>query len=271
MRRHIYLDMAVPQVDGMDAADQDVLAGLIRKLNRKQPRNRLRSQYAAGKQGLIDLGISLPPSMKEIEAVVGWPMKGVNSLSRRNIMQGFTATAASPDDLGLVDLWDSNHLDSKAPRAHTSALIHSCSFAFVTDGDVQAGQPAILITTRSARDATGNWDRWTESLSEALEIVARDINHRATSMVLHFPNRYIMIQWNGKRWRGFERRHRFGMLAEALPYQAELERPFGKSRISRAVMYYTDAGVRTMLRTEVGAEFFNAPQRYALGADDDAF
>lgn len=270
MTQH-FTNTAVPQVDGLDAADQDVLAGLVRKLNLKQPRNRLRTKYAEGKQGLVDLGISLPPSMKEIEAVVGWPMKGVNSLSRRNIMQGFTATAASPEDLGLVDLWDSNHLDSKAPRAHTSALIHSCAFAFVTDGDVEAGQPKTLITTRSAIDATGNWDRWTESLSEALEIVARDSYGNATSMVLHFPGRYVLIQWDGRRWRGFERRHRFGMLAEALPYQAELENPFGKSRISRAVMYYTDAGVRTMLRTEVSAEFYNAPQRYVLGADEDAF
>ncbi|MGV8972903.1 MAG: hypothetical protein ACOH10_11325 [Rhodoglobus sp.] len=269
--KHTYLDMAVPQVNGMDDADQDVLTGLVRKLNRKQPRNRLRSKYADGKQELIDLGISLPPSMKEIEAVVGWPMKGVNSLSRRNIMQGFTSTAASPEDLGLVDLWDTNHLDSKAPRAHTSALIHSCAFGFVTDGDVEVGQPKTLITTRSAINATGNWDAYTESLSEALEIVARDTYGRPTSMVLHFQGRYILIQWDGRNWRGFERRHRFGMLAEALPFQAELDRPFGRSRISRAVMYYTDSGVRTMLRTEVSAEFYNAPQRYALGAGDEAF
>ena len=62
-----------------------------------------------------------------------------------------------------------------------------------------------------------------------------------------------------------------GRIAEALPYQAELENPFGKSRITRAVMYYTDSAVRTMLRTEVSAEFYNAPQRYALGADENAF
>jgi hypothetical protein len=262
---------ATPQVDGLDDADQDTLKGLIVKLNQKQVRNRLRSSYFDGQQGLVDLGISLPPSMREIGAVVGWPAKAVYSMSRRNIMQSFTSTAATPEDLGLVELWDTNHLDSKAPRAHTSALTHSCAFGFVTDGDVESGQPAQLITTRSALNATGTWDYYTESLSEALEIVARDAYGRATSMVLHFPGRYVMIQWDGRRWRGFERTHRFGMLAEALPYQAELENPFGKSRISRAVMYYTDSAVRTMLRTEVGAEFYNAPQRYALGAEEGAF
>src|SRR5690606_28014561 len=46
---------------------------------------------------------------------------------------------------------------------------------------------------------------------------------------------------------------------------------FGSSRISRPVMALTDSGVRTLLRTEVSAEFFNAPQRYALGAEESAF
>jgi hypothetical protein len=45
----------------------------------------------------------------------------------------------------------------------------------------------------------------------------------------------------------------------------------GKSRINRAVMSITDNAVREMLRTEVGAEFFTAPQRFILGADDSAF
>ena len=50
-----------------------------------------------------------------------------------------------------------------------------------------------------------------------------------------------------------------------------LDRPFGKSRISRSVMSITDSAVRTALRSEVAAEFFTSPQRYLLGADEDTF
>lgn len=263
--------VTVPSVDGLDAADQDVLSGLVRQLNAKRPRNRLRNLYADSKQVLVDLGIALPPSFRDVGAAIGWPGKAVNTLSRRNILEGFDATAASPADLGLVELFEGNRLEAKAPQAHTSALINSCSFGFVTNGDAAAGQPEAMITTRSALDATGTWDAYSGTLENALEVTARDKNGAPVSMVLHFPGRYVAIEWDGKRWRAFERRHAFGMLAEALPYQPDLDRPFGRSRITRSVMYLTDAMVRTLLRTEIGAEFFNAPQRYALGADEEAF
>src|SRR5690606_2399364 len=39
----------------------------------------------------------------------------------------------------------------------------------------------------------------------------------------------------------------------------------------RPVMTLTDAALRTLVRSEVTAEFFSAPQRYAMGADESAF
>lgn len=58
---------------------------------------------------------------------------------------------------------------------------------------------------------------------------------------------------------------------EPLAYRSTLERPFGRSRITRAVMSITDSAVRCALRSEVAAEFYTAPQKYILGADADAF
>ena len=51
----------------------------------------------------------------------------------------------------------------------------------------------------------------------------------------------------------------------------KLNRPFGSSRISRAVMALTDAAVRTLARSEAHAEFFAAPQRWATNVDTDQF
>jgi hypothetical protein len=76
---------------------------------------------------------------------------------------------------------------------------------------------------------------------------------------------------SGGRWDLRQVEHDLGVPVELLAYKAELDRPFGRSRISRPVMYLTDAMVRTALRTEVSAEFYNAPQRYALGADEESF
>jgi hypothetical protein len=56
-----------------------------------------------------------------------------------------------------------------------------------------------------------------------------------------------------------------------LPYKPDLDRPFGKSKISRTVMSLTDQAVRTMLRTEISAEFYSSPQRAYFNVVAEAF
>ena len=57
----------------------------------------------------------------------------------------------------------------------------------------------------------------------------------------------------------------------SLAYRPTFLKPFGQSRITRAVMSITDSAVREALRTEISAEFFTSPQKYLLGADSGAF
>src|SRR5690606_31264922 len=85
------------------------------------------------------------------------------------------------------------------------------------------------------------------------------------------PGEVIAFRRVGSGWDVRRMLHDLGMPVEVLPHKPSLSRPFGKSRISRAVMSLTDSGVRTLLRSEVSAEFFSAPQRYALGVDEDTF
>lgn len=50
----------------------------------------------------------------------------------------------------------------------------------------------------------------------------------------------------------------------------DARRPFGHSRISRACMSITEAAVRTIKRSEISAEFYSYPQKWATGVDPDA-
>ena len=53
-------------------------------------------------------------------------------------------------------------------------------------------------------------------------------------------------------------------------YRPDAHRAFGHSRISRACMSITQAALRTVMRSEVAAEFYSFPQKYVLGLSDDA-
>lgn len=264
---------------GLEASDRPVVVELVQALNRKWTRNTLRRSYYEGHNALKDLGIAIPPSLKTIEAVVGWPAKAVDSMIDRNGLYGFVSTSGSVAMNALLsDLWESNRLAIEIPSAHTSALVHSCAFVFVARG--LPGEPEALISAKSAEDASAIWDARSRQVKAALSVDDRDQQTGMATLVHVFlpamdgrPGRVLRISPN--TWGALEAvevaTFSGRVPVEILPYQPSLTRPFGRSRITRAVMYQTDAAMRTMLRTEVGAEFYNAPQRYALGADEDAF
>lgn len=265
---------------GLEASERRIALELIRRLNAKWPRNELRRRYFEGHNALKDLGIAIPPPLKSVEVVAGWPAKAVDSMVDRNQLFGFASTTNSVAvNAFLADVWEANRLAVEAPAAHTSALTHSCAFLFVSRGVVSEGEPEVLVSPKSAEDATAIWDARKRRVSAALSVDDRDDTGGATLMHLYLeamegrPGRVLRMTRNA--WGALEAvevsTFSGPVPVEPLPYQPSLTRPFGRSRITRAVMYYTDAAMRTMLRTEVGAEFFNAPQRYALGADEDAF
>ncbi|KRK78493.1 phage protein [Companilactobacillus nodensis DSM 19682 = JCM 14932 = NBRC 107160] len=53
-------------------------------------------------------------------------------------------------------------------------------------------------------------------------------------------------------------------------YRPDAVRPFGRSRITRAGMYYQKYAKRTLERADITAEFYSFPQKYVVGLSNDA-
>ena len=69
-----------------DLAIQDVTR-LRRDFSRFSGANLEKQKYYDGKQKLKDLGISLPPQMRLIDTVLGWPGTVVDALEERLILK----------------------------------------------------------------------------------------------------------------------------------------------------------------------------------------
>lgn len=253
-------------------ADESRLTRMLNQWAAKRSRNTLRTVYADGKNALRDLGISLPPQMRQVEMALGWPMKAVSALSSRCSFDGFVLPGVSQDPYDLHGMLSDNSADTVLPQALTSALIHSVSFLTITPGDTSRGEPDVLWMPRSAREATGLWDRRTNSLTDGLTINDYDDNGFPTEVVWFSRDFVATYRRDAGKWSMEAQGNPLGRVwMEPLVFRPEVERPFGRSRITRNVMYYTDAALRTLARSEAHAEFFASPQRYALGADEEAF
>lgn len=256
----------------LEGREIKILQTLRESLEAKQRRNATRQAYYDQQVLLKDLGISIPPQLRRMESVLGWPAKTVDVLADRIHFERFVAPGQDEDPYGLEEIITANDFRNGFSDAVTSSLTHSCAFLTVTQGDSSAGEPEILWLPRSAYDATGIWDYRRRTLKAGLTVTARNKQGQPTGYVLYLPHKTVEIRIGAKTIDVRPFPNPTGrVLMEPLVSGADLQRPFGRSRISRAVMSLTDSAIRTIVRSEIGAEFFASPQRYILGVDEDVF
>lgn len=267
--------MIPPDVESqIGKQDFDLLVALSEQLTAKQRRNSLRASYYDMHNLFRDLGIAIPPQLRNIEVAMGWPAKAVNQLAQRVRLNGFVIPGSDVESWGIPQMWRENHMETEFSAGVKSALIHSPAFIATTLGDVASGEPEVVFTMHDANTATGFWDWTRRSLSAVLLVMATDDVGEPSRLVLLTPAvaHGMTRAENRTTWDVRSIRHRLGRVpVEPLRYNPNLSRPFGTSRISRAVMAITDSAMRTVVRSEVGAEFYSAPQRYLLGADEQDF
>lgn len=260
-------------VQGVDDTNIGLLAQLIMQWQAKRARNKLKTDYWDGKHKLDHIGFSIPPALRKLEEVVGWPAKAVQAHAERCMFDGFVSKNDSDDPYGIQRTLVDNRFDIELPMAITSTMVHSCAFIAVTPGDIAAGEPEVLVMPKSAQWASGLWNWRTRALDAAFAVNDVDDYGRPIEMTLYTTDRTIRLRNTAAGWRLIdERSHGLNRVpVEPLVYRPTLDRPFGSSVISRAVMSITDDAVRTVLRSETSAEFYSAPQYLLLGADPDSF
>lgn len=251
--------------------DTSLFRRLLKVWADKRPMNLKRSVYYDGESALKDFGISLPPQMRGVRAALGWTAKGVHAVTDRSEFQGFVSPSGSEDPFGLAGIAADNRFDIEFPAANVSSAVHGCSFLTVTLGDTEAGEPEVQVLARPAEDSAAIWDPRRRELAGFLSVIAVDERAQPSEMVVYTPTAiHQLVKENG--WVVVTRPNPIGRVTVApLVHKFELRRPLGHSRITRASMYFVDAALRTLVRSEVSAEFYAADSYWLFGADVTKF
>lgn len=242
---------------------------MSKKVEHHLPGNKEKERYYEGKNLLKDLRISIPPQLTGVESVVGWPGTTVSVLEERLDFEGFLGG----EQFGLDQIVRANELESESSLGHIDALIYGTGFVIVGTGG--NGEPSPLITIESPKRMTAIYDRRLRRLVAALAITVDgdDATRRITHGTLYLPDQTVQLEFNQNKPVDVARDvHNLGRVPVArFVNQPRSGDTGGKSEISRAVRSYTDSAMRTLLGAEVAREFYSAPQRYVLGADENAF
>lgn len=253
-------------IRGFSEAEQDTFERLDGIIRGKGTRNRLRAAYMDGKHTIRRLPPSAPPYLQNLGIVLGWPAKAVEALHRRTTFEGFSAPGVDLDGFGLTEILDANAYEVEAGLGELDALVSSCAFEVVTRGG--QGEPAAVISQRSALNATGDWNHRARRLDSLLSVHERSDDGEALDFALYLPGLTLVVEDGVLVDR---QSHSLHVPATVVPYKPRLDRPFGSSRISRAVMSHTDSALRTVIRSEGTADLYGVPWFMIFGPDEDDF
>lgn len=257
--------ITIPQLSDSENA---ILNRLIEQLNGKRRRNLLRSAYYDGRKARGLVGSIIPPQYQNLGLALGWAAKGVDGLKRRCILEKMVWSDGDLSALGMQSLVDSNFLLTEIAQAETDSLIHGVSYLVNTRGGY--GEPTSLVHSKSALDATGEWNNRTRKLDNLISVTSRH-DDKITGFVLYLDGLTISAERVADVWSAERSEHPWGVPAEPLVYRPRASRRMGHSRITRAVMSTQDAALRALVRLEAHMDIYAIPKMILLGADESIF
>lgn len=267
--------MSTPTLPLLSLSDEELGIITLLRTDLQQARFGLEllDSYFDGRQLVRDLGISIPPQLKGLHTVIGWPRIGVEALEQRLDLEAFRWADGS-DASDLEEIAEANDLFDECSLAHLDALTYGREY--VTVGSADGDAPSI-ITYESPLDMTMIWDARLRvplyALRESTDRLTYGLAPDDKLVTLYLPDQTIHAVEESGGWVVLDRDvHRMGVVPvlRMANRQRTADR-VGKSEITPEVMSITDAACRRLMGMEVAAEFHGAPQRYILGASESAF
>lgn len=266
---------------GLTQEDRDRLYRLMRVWGDRYERNALRRDFYHMHVDVRNIGIAVSDSFARLlDVSCGWPKKAVDMPAERSILDAFvTEDGERPEAIDAISR--DNRLMAKYSMAVKSELTHG--LVHWTLSRNPTGRTNVAVKLHSAESSASIWDGSRERVECGMAIIAtRPSSPRSTVMVPSVVNMYtddatIVLTRSDdpahpSLWSAEYKANPMGRpLIEPMVFEPTVQRPLGQSRITRAVMSITMSKLREDMRSEISAEFFTTPQKYLLGADDDAF
>lgn len=218
-----------------------------------------RYSYYEMKNNVVYPSVLIPPEYNWLTHTLGWCTKAVDSVADRLNIAEFRN-----DDFFFSEMFELNNSDVLFDSGILSALIAGCSFVYISMGPEEF--PVMQII--DGNHATGILDDSTFLLKEGYAVLQYDENDEPLLEAYFEPGKTTYYP-KGEEPYEVKNPALYPLLVPLI-YRHSAKKPFGSSRISHACMSIQQMALRTLKRSEIGAEFNAIPQKYILGLSSEA-
>lgn len=261
-------------VPGLTEEEQRQLTELAEAYNYHQSRNATKNKYYEGHVTLrdVNIGIALPKTLNTFEVGCNWGQKAVDALASRSMFDGFVSNGGALD--GLQKLIADNHLIAEYEKACRDELKFGCSFATLSADDAIGCK----IRFHSPNMASALWSGEKGRIGCGLAVIDTVQSEKDKAIwkptVVNFytDNAIWVLQLINDQWIAERLPHKMGRpLMEPMIWNATYDKPFGRSRLKRAIRSLIDDYIRIVADATIALEFSTAPQKYILGVTDEQY
>lgn len=261
-------------VNGLTVTEQANLLALANALDYHQSRNATKDKYYEGHITLndVNLGIALPNDLKKLDVGCNWGQKAVDVLAARSMFDGFVGSGGNID--GLSRIVENNRLVAEYAKACRDELKYGCVFATLSADDAMGCK----IRFHSPGFASALWNGKKGRIDCGLAIMdtVKDESNKdkwiPAAVNLYTDSAIIVLTRTGSQWSAKRHPHKMGRpLMEPMIWNATSDKPFGRSRLKKAIRALIDDYVRTVANATIALEFDTTPQKYILGVTDAQF
>ena len=268
------IDLHFGYIPGLTETEQRQLNDLAAELNFHQARNAKKERYYEGHVTLrdVNIGIALPKTLDTFEVGCNWGQKAVDVLAARSMFDGFVGTGGNLD--GLAKLVTDNRLVAAYEKACRDELKFGCTFATLSADDAIGCR----IRFHSPNMASALWSGVKGRIDCGLAVMDTvrsekdETTWRPTVVNLYTDEDILVLRAINGRWTAERLPHKMGRpLMEPLIWNATYSKPFGRSRLKRAIRSLIDDYIRIVANATIALEFDTAPQKYILGVTDEQY
>ena len=265
---------------GLDEYEKALLQELLDVFHYHYSKNKIKDKYYNGHVTLGDvhLGIALPKGFHDLEIGCAWGAKAVDVLAMRSMFDGFVESNGYESDTMRI-ITDSNDLVAEYGKACRDELKYGCSFATLSKDDVFGCK----IRFHSPMTAAALWNGEKGRIKCGFAIIDTVADEKLEnvwhpSLVNFYTDdaTIILFMYRDEKgregWAAEKHEHKLGRpLMEPFIWEATNQKPFGRSRLKKAIRELIKGYVRTVANATIGLEFSTAPQKYLLGLTDEQY
>lgn len=224
----------------------------------------LLEKYYDGEQRLIQMGLAVPPDLRDFETVVGIPAMAVDETERRQSLKSFQKKGTEADDKVLREAWEFNNMDSQSSLVHKDTRLFGRGFVSVSTNEEDAEHP--LITPLSPKDVAVEVDQRHRRIAAALKVFKRDIYGSERHAMLYTPDATVELVQEGGRWLEADRDdHGLGVVPLVMFLNKPKTGQFHGHSEMNPVIGLTDSISRMVTNMQVAGEVAAIPQRWVSG------